>query len=220
MALFWKRASERFGRRRVIAAAVVAALILLPPIGMGGWAIGIRLAGNVHAVEPGELYRSAQLDGGHLTDVIHSYNIKTVLNLRGKNTGRSWYDDEIKASTAAGVQHIDLAMSAYSAPTPAVLAKLVDILKTAPRPILLHCQAGADRSGLASALYELVVKNKPPAEADKQLSFYFGHFPWLGSKTVAMDDTFEKIAANPALIPAPTAAAVPEGADPDNPTGH
>ena len=42
-------------------------------------------------------------------------------------------------------------------------------------PALLHCKSGADRAGLMSALYLLMQRNKPVAEASKQLSFRYLH---------------------------------------------
>lgn len=88
---------------RVIAISMVALLIC---VGLaGGWAIGLQLVGNVHVVEDGVLYRSAQLNEGKLSDVISTYGIKSVINLRGENRGLQWYDDEIKVSRALGVTH-------------------------------------------------------------------------------------------------------------------
>jgi protein tyrosine/serine phosphatase len=68
--------------------------------------------------------------------------------------------------------------------------KIVQMMKDAPKPLLIHCKAGADRTSLASALYLHAVKNDKNAE--KQISILYGHFPWLGSKTGAMDRSFEK----------------------------
>jgi protein tyrosine/serine phosphatase len=68
--------------------------------------------------------------------------------------------------------------------------KIVQIMKDAPKPLLIHCKAGADRTSLASALYLHAVQND--RDAEKQISIIYGHFPWLGSKTGAMDRSFEK----------------------------
>jgi hypothetical protein len=68
--------------------------------------------------------------------------------------------------------------------------------------VLIHCEAGADRSGLAAALYKLIVAKSPhklivakspPEEASAQLSFRYGHFPWLRNSTAAMARTFERV---------------------------
>lgn len=186
---------DRSWRQRRVAVGLSAAIMLSPAIGIGGWAVGIQLVGNIHAVESGAFYRSAQLNGEDLAEVIRDYKIRTVLNLRGPNDAQPWYDDEIKATAAAGATHVDIRMSAREEPDDALLAALIKTLRTAPKPILVHCYSGSDRTGLASALYELVVEGKPAAEAAGQLSFFYGHFPWLGSRTVAMDNTFKRVAA-------------------------
>jgi protein tyrosine/serine phosphatase len=101
----------------------------------------------------------------------------------------------MKASAAAGVQHIDFPISADRELTREEVVQLARFLEGSNRPILIHCKAGADRSGLISALYKLLIKKRPPEEAATQLSFRYGHFPWLGSRTIAMDRTFASVAS-------------------------
>lgn len=168
------------------ATAVVVALA-------GGWAGYLRFSGNFHAVEEGILYRSAQLSEAQFVSHIREKGIRSILNLRGNNAGSAWYDEEMGASTAAGIRHVDYPISARRDLTDRQVSEIVSLLRDLPRPILVHCEAGADRSGLVSAIYEFEFRNKPPDEAAEQLSFRFGHFPWLGSQTVAMDRTLERI---------------------------
>lgn len=175
---------KRFGQ----STAIIALLI-------GGWAGYLRLSGNFHLVENGTVYRSGQLSGDQFVDRIRANGIRTIINLRGNNAGRSWYEDEIKASATAGVTHIDFPISSGRQLTDDQIAHLTDHLRNAVRPILIHCEAGSDRTGLASALYELVIAGRSAAEASRQLSFRYGHFPWLGSSTVAMDKTFDRVVA-------------------------
>jgi protein tyrosine/serine phosphatase len=193
----FRQATRAGGRFRRVRLALVAVLALagLPAIGMGGWALAIQIDGNVHAVEPGQLYRSAQLSGPGLADVVERYGIRTVINLRGTAPGAGWYDDEIRVSQARGLNHVDIPMSASQIPDEATTKRLISALRDSPGPILVHCQSGADRSGLASALYELLIVHRPAAVAAEQLSFRYGHFPWLGSRTIAMDEAFARIAA-------------------------
>lgn len=160
-----------------------------------GWAGFLRLTGNFHAVEEGVLYRSSQLNADQLAEHLQASHIKTVLNLRGDNTGRAWYNDEVRVSETAGVQHIDFALSALHEFTDTQIQKLGEIISHAPRPILVHCEGGADRTGLVSALYKLLARQDSAEVAEGQLSFRYGHFPWLGSGSVAMDRTFERVVA-------------------------
>jgi protein tyrosine/serine phosphatase len=170
------------------------AVILGTGAAAGGWAGWLRLTGNIHEIEPG-IYRSAQLSPERLSAFVQAHHIKTVLNLRGESPGSRWYDAEVDAVHRTSAQLITVRMSANHEPDPATLMALVETLRSAPTPLLLHCNGGADRSGLAAALYELTVMHRPEAIADTQLSFRYGHFPWLTSHTGAMDRTFEQIAA-------------------------
>ena len=81
MALRYWPGCRTWGRRAL-------AIPLLFALGAGGWAGGIQLTGNVHAVKPNEIYRSAQINGPKLAGVLDKYGIKTVINLRGVLTAR------------------------------------------------------------------------------------------------------------------------------------
>jgi hypothetical protein len=78
--------------------------------------------------------------------VIRRDHIAAVLNLRGAHPGRSWYDREVAAAMAAGAAHLDLGLSADHEPDDATLGRLIAILRTAPKPLPIHCRSGADRS--------------------------------------------------------------------------
>ena len=158
-----------------------------------GWAGYLQLSGNFHVVDKGILYRSAQLDNSQLKNKIENYGIRTIINLRGENPTRAWYVEEMKAVKATDVHQVNFALSSGKELTKTQIEQLIALLRDSPRPILVHCQAGADRSGLVSALYELLVAKRSTAEAAAQLSFRYGHFPWLRSSTAAMDRTFERV---------------------------
>jgi protein tyrosine/serine phosphatase len=171
--------------------------VLLIGVGLaGGWAIGLQLVGNIHVVEDGILYRSAQLSGQKLATVVNAYGIKSVINLRGENGGLRWYDDEMEVTAAHGASHFDVRMSALRDTDDATVTQLMEILRTAPRPLLIHCESGSDRTGLAAALYERFINERPAEVAAGQISFRYGHFPWLGNRTVAMDRTYWRLAAD------------------------
>lgn len=172
----------------------VLLVVLVGAVGAGAWAGYLQLTGNIHEVEAGAIYRSNQLSPEDMAALIEAKGIKTVLNLRGNNGDQPWHRAEAAAVSGAGASLIDLTMSANNDPSDALLGELVATLRTAPQPILIHCHGGADRSGLAAALYELLIAKKPADEAAGQLSFRYGHFPWLGSDTVAMDRAFWRVA--------------------------
>ena len=173
----------RWTRRLAVGVAGLVAAVVLVAGGIYGT---VQYDGNFHAVEPGVVYRSAQLTGRKLDEVVHRYQIHSVLNLRGNNRGKPWYEAELRASRADGLVHLDYALSAQQELTQAQMQAVLKLIADAPKPVLIHCNAGSDRTGLVSALYELS-RGVPLAEAGSQLSLRYGHFPWLGSRSVAMD---------------------------------
>ena len=163
---------------------ILTAVLFLP----ASYFIYIEEQGNFHVITPGEAYRSAQMDGDELKHYIRKYNIRSIINLRGKRTGSSWYQEELMVSKQFNCRHYDLAIPADKSPSVEQLKMLRHLFENAPRPLLLHCKAGADRAGLAAALWKVVVDGEPKALARKQLSLRFGHFP-IGP-TSALDDFF------------------------------
>jgi len=162
---------------------------VLAAVTVGGVVLHIKASGNFYAITDHEAYRSDQLNREQFVKYINRYGIKSVLNLRGRNPSRQWYQDEIAVCQELGVQHYDIAFSAKAAPTPDQEQRLMSIFRTAPRPIWIHCLHGADRSGLVAAMWKEMVDGRPKAEAAKQLSVRFGHVPFFG--TEAMDNYFE-----------------------------
>jgi protein tyrosine phosphatase (PTP) superfamily phosphohydrolase (DUF442 family) len=182
-------------------ALIWAVLIAIPILAYAGW---IQIFGNVDTVVPNKVYRSATLSESTLRSFVAAHGIRTVVNLRGESPGQGWYEGERRLTADMGVQQVDLPMSAIRVPSPELMAKLIDTLKTAPTPMLIHCSSGSDRTGLASGLYLMVVDGVTPQVAKGQLSFYWGHFPWLGSPTIAMDRAFDQyVAAHPIAKPVP-----------------
>src|SRR5207247_355392 len=114
----------------------------------------------------------------------------SVLNLRGANPGTPWYDAEIAASSELGLAHYDYPLSAKRFVTGEQIAEILEIVRGAPKPLLIHCKSGSDRAGLVAALYRFAETGATAAEADRELSLVYGHFPYLTSRSGAMDDSF------------------------------
>ena len=148
---------------------------------------------NFHVVIPNELYRSGQLDAGDIAHYTNRYGLRSIINLRGDNSGNAWYDQEIQESKNAGIQHIDFRMSAKRILPREEALRLIDIMYKAPKPLLIHCNGGANRTSLAAALYFAAIKHADERTAESQLSILYGNFPtWLGSKS-RMSETFEQL---------------------------
>jgi protein tyrosine/serine phosphatase len=146
--------------------------------------------GNFHSITVGEAYRSAILDRDELEHYIQKHEIKSIINLLGSHPDEPWYREEIEVSAEKNVEHYDLSLPLTREPTGDEVRNLVEVFKNAPRPVLIHCKAGADRSGLAAAMWKVIVDKEPKSEAKKQLSIWYGHIPIGG--TIAMDRFLEK----------------------------
>lgn len=141
-----------------------------------------------------DLYRSGQLRADQWSDSYDKARYRSVLNLVGEKDA-SWYRTEVRFAAEHGLEHYDYALSAHIAPTLKQMNEIVDVMRRAPKPILIHCKNGSDRSGLVAALYRLAVEGQPHDVAEQQLSLWYGHFPWLGSRSEAMDDAFAQFSA-------------------------
>jgi protein tyrosine/serine phosphatase len=168
----------------------IAASILLPLLLLSAGYLYMQESNNFHAITDGEAYRSAQLDREELEYYIKRYNIRSIINLRGENPEAPWYKEEIGVTAEHNINHYDVGFQSTREPGEEDVRRLVEIFRTAPRPVLIHCLAGADRSGLAAAMWKVIVDKKPKSEAEKQLSIIYGHLP--AGKARAMDRFFRK----------------------------
>ncbi len=131
---------------------------------------------NFYPVSEGKVYRSRQPDAALLQFAVRDMGVRTVINLRGENTGEEWYDAEVACLRDLGAALVDIRMSATEPPEPNTLLQLYETFLTAEYPILIHCQAGADRTGAASAIWRMMVAGDSREEALKELNCRFGHY--------------------------------------------
>lgn len=161
---------------------------------LGGYLGFIALTGNFHPVVANEVYRSAQVSKADIAAYHETYGIRSILNLRGAAPGEAWYDEEIAASAALGVTHADFAMNASVQLSDAEAGQLIALMREMPKPLLVHCRHGSDRTGLAMSLYLAAISGADEATAEGQLSLWFGHFavPVL-SDAWPMDQSWERL---------------------------
>ncbi len=181
--------SENF-RRKIASAFILIILFIALILGIINL-FYISIFGNFHKVDK-DVYRSGQLYTKNLVNKLTKYKIKTIINLRGENTYKSpWYEYEKETAKKLKIRLINFKIGSRDFIDFNKSMQLVNILKNAKKPILIHCRSGADRTSFASALYEFAIKNKPPKIAKEQFSFYYGHLPYFGSKTIEMDRSFD-----------------------------
>jgi protein tyrosine/serine phosphatase len=127
------------------------------------WAVPISLEGvpNLHRISP-TLYRSEQPTALGMKN-LEKLGIRTVINLRYFNDD----EDEVKGTSLRtertkiltwhiGDKHV---------------VEVMSLLKNAQNgPFLIHCQHGADRTGLMTAMYRVLEQGWTPDDALKELT--------------------------------------------------
>ena len=151
------------------------------------WAIYFFVYANFHRVDK-DVYRSSQLFSFNMDYYLTKHNIKSILNLRD-DVDNDIYNYEVNFAKDNNISYYHYGIDDRKVASITKMDKIIEIIKNAPKPMLIHCKMGADRTSLAVALYlHSVKKDKKPKRA---ISLIYGHFPYLGSKTVAMDISFD-----------------------------
>jgi protein tyrosine/serine phosphatase len=136
------------------------------------------IQGNFHTVKEQALYRSAKLRDWQLQNYIDEHGIQTIINLRGAMSDDIHYSDEVKVAQERNVTLINFGMSAYRYYDINQTQKIVALLKHAKPPILVHCDGGADRSALVSALYRYALNDENSTQAIQSFKWYYGYLPY------------------------------------------
>jgi hypothetical protein len=147
------------------------------------------LGPNFRVVEPGLVYRCAQLSSRELERTVKTYGIKTVINLRGVCEPAPWYLDQCRVLSRLQVSLEDLGCSAGRLPSTQTIRQLLEILNQTEYPILVHCHRGIDRTGLVVAVALLLHHDMDLDTALKQLGPRYAHVPW--GRTGNLDRFFD-----------------------------
>ena len=114
-----------------------------------------------------ELYRSGQPDKNEMKK-LEAMGIKSVLNLRQHHT-----DNDEAEDTSLNLYHIRMRAGNIRDEE---VAEALHIINTAPKPILVHCWHGSDRTGTIIALYRILYEDWSKEAAIEELTRpEFGH---------------------------------------------
>ncbi|MBP7052133.1 MAG: tyrosine-protein phosphatase [Phycisphaerae bacterium] len=136
------------------------------------WAQPLTLPGlpNLHRVSD-DLYRGAQ-PAAEGMEQLDALGIKTIINLRSSDTDR-----DILGQAGPTYEHIP--MVAWNAEDEDVVRFLQIVTDETRLPAFVHCQRGADRTGLMVAVYRIVVQGWDKEQAIDEMThggfrFYSG----------------------------------------------
>jgi protein tyrosine/serine phosphatase len=151
---------------------------------------------NFDQIAPG-VYRSNQ-PGHWRLKRYRAMGIKTVLYLRASS--EKWaFHFERESLDALGMTMISAPLHSRSAPTREAVQTLISAFRSIDKPFLMHCKSGADRAGLASAIYLMVIEGKDLHAARKMLSLRYIHLRF--TKTGVLDLMLDHYAARNAASP-------------------
>ncbi|MDH7600227.1 MAG: tyrosine-protein phosphatase [Sedimentisphaerales bacterium] len=119
--------------------------------------------GDIRRVIPGQVYRSGQPSAKQLRQWIKDYQLRTIVDLRGPKAPFAAQEQAIASAMGVKVEFIRL--SAFELAPRNELLKLIQVIRQAERPVLLHCYSGIDRAGLASALAAWLLAGQPYSKA-------------------------------------------------------
>ena len=127
------------------------------------WAEPIALEGvpNLHRISP-TLYRSEQPTALGMKN-LEKLGIRTVVNLRYFNDDK----DEVEG-TSLRTEHTKILT--WRIGDKHVIDVMSMLKKAENGPFLIHCQHGADRTGLMTAMYRILEQGWSPDDALKELT--------------------------------------------------
>jgi tyrosine-protein phosphatase SIW14 len=105
---------------------------------------------NLYRVSDG-LYRGAQPSEAAGYESLAAMGIKTVVNLRGGH-------DEGELCRQQGLEYVYIPMKPWNFDEQDVIRFLQVASRVENQPVFVHCRRGADRAGMAVAVYRVVVE--------------------------------------------------------------
>jgi hypothetical protein len=131
---------------------------------------------NFHWVVAGEAARSAQAYAGLLGPFLQANGLKAVVNLRGRHPKFGWWTYETQTCARLGVAHFDAMLDSRRLPLKEMLVALFDAFDAAPKPFVIKCSGGQDRTSFAASLY--IVHRDGWGAMERALG-QFAAFPYL-----------------------------------------
>jgi len=122
----------------------------------------------------GGMYRSSQPSPAQIRRYQRKFGLKTILNLRGESEFGS-FALEKAVCDELGITLVDAKMFSRGAPSHARIHMLRDLFDSIEYPALMHCKSGADRAGIAAALYRILHLGHPVEAAMSELHWTYGH---------------------------------------------
>jgi len=135
------------------------------------------IARNFGVVEAGEIYRSVLLTPRMFRKVVGENNIKTVLDLGAYQPGSPEDLREQQLAEELGAERYRFQLDGDGTGNPNYYVQALRLMSDPEaQPILIHCAAGAQRTGVIVLLYRHIIQGQDFAQAYPE-SFQYKHKP-------------------------------------------
>jgi protein tyrosine/serine phosphatase len=153
---------------------------------------------NFGIVEQGKIYRSGQIDSFLLEKTLLKYNIKKIIALSGDTTTNKHKVAEKLLAAKLGIQRLVFPMPGNGISDVnryADVIKEISLAYKEQKPILIHCDRGAQRTGGIIAAYQLIVQQKDIDAVRHELKRYGFKISKNAKLAEFLDKNMIKIAA-------------------------
>ncbi len=175
-------------RSIILSLALLTSLFLFGADRPEKWAVPMKLDGvaNLHKVTD-NLYRSEQPTAEGMKN-IEKLGIKTVINLR------NFHSDKDKLN-GTGLLNEELDVNTWHIEDEDVVKFIKIVRKKENGPFLVHCQHGADRTGVMCAMYRIIEEGWTKEDAIKEMTDggYGFHSMWFNIINYVKKVDVEKI---------------------------
>ena len=126
-------------------------------------------------VEPGRIYRSGQISKWMIEKTLTRHRIAAIVDLTNPDPNDEHQQAELAAAEKLAIEHVRLPLRGDGTGDIRNYAKAIKHLvdcKQAGTPVLVHCAAGADRTGGVIFAYRTLVEKQPPEAACTEMRRY------------------------------------------------
>jgi predicted protein tyrosine phosphatase len=132
------------------------------------------------AVQEGQLYRSGLLSSVLVKNILLKYKIKVIINLAADSSDNRDQKAEKQAAAELGIERLTFPLKGDGTGDINDYARAIAAIvqaKQEHKPVLVHCNAGLQRTGGVIVAYQLLVEKKTPSFVYREFTRY-DRDPW------------------------------------------
>lgn len=126
-------------------------------------------------VQEGQVYRSGRLSAALVRRILVKYNIRLIVDLTGNSPDNHDQKAEKQAAAELGIERLTFPLRGNGTGDINNYARAIAAIvkaKQERKPVLVHCAAGAQRTGGVIAAYRLLVEQKDPSFIHTELMLF------------------------------------------------